>query len=212
MKLDLAPRAVREAERCATWWREHRPAARRLFEEELRSALELIRGTPHAGSVYELVGGKEYRRLLMPETRQHRTGCPSPFRSTRLRPRHPSRFPCPLSTSRRRSQGATARAQDVASVRHQRGAWRMPPLVRRNVKRRAACSSESASEEFCAQASDWHQEFLGRCRLLPCRGRAFMEANECRIRGAPNGNVRGGNLDRLSEGPRGPAGRCYGCR
>lgn len=71
MKLDLAPRAVREAERCAAWWREHRPAARTLFEEELRAALDQLRGAPHVGGVYEMVGGREYRRLLMPETRYH---------------------------------------------------------------------------------------------------------------------------------------------
>ena len=32
MKLEIAPRAVSEAERCARWWRENRPAARMLFE------------------------------------------------------------------------------------------------------------------------------------------------------------------------------------
>ena len=63
MKLALAPRAVREAERCAGWWREHRPAARALFDDELRAA--------QLGSVYEAAGGLEYRRRLMPETRHH---------------------------------------------------------------------------------------------------------------------------------------------
>jgi len=36
VKVELAPRAIREAERCARWWRENRPAAPTLFEEELR--------------------------------------------------------------------------------------------------------------------------------------------------------------------------------
>ena len=71
MKLALAPRAVREAERCAGWWREHRPAARALFDDELRAALDQIRRAPHLGSVYEAAGGLEYRRRLMPETRHH---------------------------------------------------------------------------------------------------------------------------------------------
>lgn len=71
MKLELAPRAAWEAERCAGWWREHRPAARTLFGEELRAALDQIRSAPHVGSVYEAVGGREYRRLLMPEMRYH---------------------------------------------------------------------------------------------------------------------------------------------
>jgi plasmid stabilization system protein ParE len=71
VKLELAPRAVREAERCAGWWREHRPTARALFEDELRAALDQVRNAPHVGSIYEAVGGREYRRLLMPETRYH---------------------------------------------------------------------------------------------------------------------------------------------
>jgi len=40
VKLEIAPRAVSEAERCARWWRENRPAAHLLFEEELRDALD----------------------------------------------------------------------------------------------------------------------------------------------------------------------------
>lgn len=71
MKLELAPRAVREADRCAQWWREHRPAARTLFEDELRAALTQIRTAPRLGSIYETVGGREYRRVLMPETSHH---------------------------------------------------------------------------------------------------------------------------------------------
>jgi plasmid stabilization system protein ParE len=71
VKLELAPRAVREAERCAAWWREHRPAAPALFESELHAALDQIRSAPRVGGVYEEVAGQEYRRLLMPETRYH---------------------------------------------------------------------------------------------------------------------------------------------
>jgi plasmid stabilization system protein ParE len=71
VNIELAPRALREAERCAAWWREHRPVARTLFEDELRAALDQIRGAPQLGSVYESVAGREYRRVLMPETRYH---------------------------------------------------------------------------------------------------------------------------------------------
>jgi plasmid stabilization system protein ParE len=71
VKLELAPRAVREAERCAGWWREHRSAAPTLFEAELRAALDQIRSVPRVGGVYETVAGLEYRRLLLPETRYH---------------------------------------------------------------------------------------------------------------------------------------------
>ena len=71
MKLELAPRFVREAERCAAWWRENRPAARFLFDEELRAALDQIRTAPELGSVYAAMAGREHRRVLMPRTRHH---------------------------------------------------------------------------------------------------------------------------------------------
>lgn len=72
MTLTLSPRAIREAERCARWWYEHRPAARQLFEEELRAALEQIRSAPNLGSAFKSrKSEREYRRVLMPETRYH---------------------------------------------------------------------------------------------------------------------------------------------
>src|SRR5512138_2381092 len=71
MKLVLAPRAAREAERAVVWWRENRPAARGLFEDELRSALDRVCATPLLGPVYQLVGEREVRRVLLPETRYH---------------------------------------------------------------------------------------------------------------------------------------------
>jgi plasmid stabilization system protein ParE len=71
VKLEIAPRAVSEAERCARWWRENRPAARMRFEEELREALDRIRAAPLSGSAYEVIPGREHRRVLMPETRYH---------------------------------------------------------------------------------------------------------------------------------------------
>ncbi len=43
MKLEIAPRAISEAERCARWWRENRPAAGMLFEKELLDAVDRIR-------------------------------------------------------------------------------------------------------------------------------------------------------------------------
>ncbi len=72
MTLTLSPRAVREAERCARWWYEHRPAARLLFDEELRHVLDQIRGAPNVGGSFRSrKTGREYRRVLMPETRFH---------------------------------------------------------------------------------------------------------------------------------------------
>jgi len=70
--LTLSPRAIREAERCARWWYEHRPASRMLFDEELGRALDQIRGAPDLGGVFQSRrNGREYRRVLMPRTRTH---------------------------------------------------------------------------------------------------------------------------------------------
>ena len=71
MKLEFAPRAIREAERCTRWWRENRPAAPNLFDEELRTALDQIRTAPGLGSFYEAMAGREHRRVLMLQTRYH---------------------------------------------------------------------------------------------------------------------------------------------
>jgi plasmid stabilization system protein ParE len=71
VKLEIAPRAIREAERCARWWRENRMTAPALFEEELRMALDRIRAAPALGSRYDIVPGREHRRVLMPVSRHH---------------------------------------------------------------------------------------------------------------------------------------------
>ncbi len=49
----------------------NRTAAGTLFEDELRAALDRIRDTPLLGGIYEVVGGREYRRTLMAEARYH---------------------------------------------------------------------------------------------------------------------------------------------
>jgi plasmid stabilization system protein ParE len=69
--LELSPRAAREAERCARWWRENRPAASMLFEQELGLALDQIRSAPQLGIAYRVMRDREHRRVLMPETRYH---------------------------------------------------------------------------------------------------------------------------------------------
>ena len=71
MKLELAPRAAREAERHARGWRENRPAARFLFDEELRVVLRQIRITPEIGTGYHAMQGREHRRVLMTKTLYH---------------------------------------------------------------------------------------------------------------------------------------------
>lgn len=71
MKLFFTPQAERQAAEMDLRWREHRPASRDLFARELAEAGELIAGTPSAGSTYSTGGGKAYRRVLLPRTRNH---------------------------------------------------------------------------------------------------------------------------------------------
>lgn len=71
MTVQLAARAMREAERGSLWWRENRPAARLLFDDELGRALDQIKLEPNVGVPYTARSGRAYRRLLMPATRYH---------------------------------------------------------------------------------------------------------------------------------------------
>lgn len=73
MKLRLAPRALAEAKRIKTWWRENRPAAPDLFEQELDAALERISARPSSvGTLYEQ-GDLEapVRRVLLRKTQNY---------------------------------------------------------------------------------------------------------------------------------------------
>lgn len=72
MNIRLAPRALAEAKRIKTWWREHRPGAPDLFEQELGAALERIGANPNIGTAYEQ-GDLEapVRRVLLPKTKNH---------------------------------------------------------------------------------------------------------------------------------------------
>jgi plasmid stabilization system protein ParE len=71
MRIELAPRAVQEAESCARWWRANRPDAPHLFEDELHGVLLAIKAAPHYGNLYSVQPGREHRRVLMPATRFH---------------------------------------------------------------------------------------------------------------------------------------------
>jgi len=72
MKLRLARRALAEAKRLKTWWRENRPDAPDLFEEELNAALDRIAVKPNIGALYEQ-GNLDVpvRRVLLPKTKNH---------------------------------------------------------------------------------------------------------------------------------------------
>lgn len=49
MKLRLSPRALADAKRLKTWWRQHRTKAPDLFERELDDVLAKIVATPTLG-------------------------------------------------------------------------------------------------------------------------------------------------------------------
>lgn len=67
----LAPEARDEARVIDAWWREHRPLAPRLFEEELSNALALLAGAPMIGSPYPHPLHRGVRRFLLRSTRYH---------------------------------------------------------------------------------------------------------------------------------------------
>jgi hypothetical protein len=71
MKLFFTPQAEGQAAKMDLWWREHRPRALDVFARELAEAQALITGAPAAGSTYSTRGGKLYRRVLMPKTKNH---------------------------------------------------------------------------------------------------------------------------------------------
>lgn len=71
MKLVFTPDAERQASEMDSWWREHRPAARDLFARELAEAGALIARTPSAGAIYTSKRGLQFRRVLMPKTKNH---------------------------------------------------------------------------------------------------------------------------------------------
>lgn len=48
-QVTVSPEALVEVVQIATWWREHRPRAPRLFQTELDDALVLIAETPEIG-------------------------------------------------------------------------------------------------------------------------------------------------------------------
>jgi plasmid stabilization system protein ParE len=71
MRLRLTRRAVADAKRKRTWWRQNRDA-KELFEEELDATLGRIAEMPLVGQrVEQRPGGGWVRRWLMPKTCNH---------------------------------------------------------------------------------------------------------------------------------------------
>jgi plasmid stabilization system protein ParE len=65
------PRADAEALTIMAWWREHRPAAPYLFEDELGDAFTLLGEHPESGRLAPRPDFPELRRVVLPKTRYY---------------------------------------------------------------------------------------------------------------------------------------------
>jgi plasmid stabilization system protein ParE len=64
-------RATNQTRRALAWWRENRPAAPDLLEQELRSVLALVAAAPSLGAVARDPRIEDVRRVLLRRTRYH---------------------------------------------------------------------------------------------------------------------------------------------
>ncbi len=71
MKVQFTQRARRRVLLVSKWWKEHRPAAAALFDDELEQAVRALEAQPAIGLVYETIDGKSFRRILLRATAQH---------------------------------------------------------------------------------------------------------------------------------------------
>jgi plasmid stabilization system protein ParE len=65
------PRADAHILEIVAWWREHRPAAPFLFEDELDEAFELLAAQPEAAPAFPRPELPALRRLLMRKSAYH---------------------------------------------------------------------------------------------------------------------------------------------
>ena len=65
MKFKVAARADRQIRVASAWWTKNRPAAPRLFAEDLESAFDLIEQFPHAGEAVPHRRIRGLRRVLL---------------------------------------------------------------------------------------------------------------------------------------------------
>ena len=71
MKIFFTPRARRRVAQVDQWWRENRPGLPVLFEHELETATKRILDQPELGQLYDKIGDRVVRRLLLVKTEQH---------------------------------------------------------------------------------------------------------------------------------------------
>jgi plasmid stabilization system protein ParE len=61
----LAPAAHAQARKIAAWWRENRPSAPDLFDDEMEAVLERLADAPKTGLSYLTIRDQLIRRVLM---------------------------------------------------------------------------------------------------------------------------------------------------
>lgn len=64
----LAPAAQAQARKVAAWWRENRPKALDLFDEETAAVLDRLAEAPKTGLPYRTIRNRQIRRILMART------------------------------------------------------------------------------------------------------------------------------------------------
>ncbi len=69
MRIRLAREASRQISSVRAWWRQNRPSAPELFEEELKAARALILDNPEIGRPIVRRRGLWVRRVVLLETR-----------------------------------------------------------------------------------------------------------------------------------------------
>lgn len=67
-RVEFTDAATGQAEAAATWWRENRPAAPALFDDELAYALDLLSRMPPPTQVWSEIEGKPVRKVRLPRT------------------------------------------------------------------------------------------------------------------------------------------------
>lgn len=70
-RVEFSPEALAQAQQVALWWRENRPAAADLFEDEVTAAVEKLSTAPATGVPYLRSNLAGIRRVLLPRTRYH---------------------------------------------------------------------------------------------------------------------------------------------
>lgn len=69
MKLHLLPRAAAQLQTAFDWWRDNRPFASQMLEEEVHRAFEALKATPSLGIPARDVRAPGVRRLYLSQTR-----------------------------------------------------------------------------------------------------------------------------------------------